>query len=660
MSYLVAAVLKDDAEGVAAALLRSGSVHFVRTRDLDPETDTVLVSSNLEADRAAARDARSRIDSLLRVAGLPAVEPKVMDPTTSEQVDPNDINRELDAIAAKMQSARDRQSEIQQDINRLEEVARQLPLLQSGALELSTRTDNRYLSVRIGTVSQSALAQLESRISRYPAVATRVGEVEGDVLIAVAFMRRHQKEIGDILGETGFRDRELPAGGDVADRPAEDIRRRIDELRTEQDAQQRIVTETVQARQETLTQRWHQLRTQELLITVRSQFAGTAHAVLFTGWVPTPKRASLESVIRDATGGRCYLEWHAASDVPAGEPHTVTAPSELRNPRFLRPFQMLVTNFGTPEYGTVDPTVLVAVAFLIMFGLMFGDAGHGFVLVLIGIIGTMLGKRGRLSATMTQLSRLVIWCGSTSIVTGVLFGSYFGYEILPPLWFDYHGIVAGHADAGVINSIFDILSLTIYFGITVIGVGLLLHWINLIRKRRWVPLIFDKTGILGGIIYGVGVWAAGYFAASGFRDMPPGRPLLYGIVIPAVLLFLKFPLAHAKEGVRPGWWIMDWLIELLEVFSGYLANTLSFMRVAGLGIAHVTLMIAFFQIAEMAAPNGQNIVSIVILVFGNVLVIGLEGLSAGIQSLRLNYYEFFSKYFNASGTQYAPISMNPS
>ncbi|MFW5710668.1 MAG: V-type ATPase 116kDa subunit family protein, partial [Spirochaetota bacterium] len=96
----------------------------------------------------------------------------------------------------------------------------------------------------------------------------------------------------------------------------------------------------------------------------------------------------------------------------------------------------------------------------------------------------------------------------------------------------------------------------------------------------------------------------------------------------------------------------------LEIFSGYLSNTLSFMRVAGLGIAHVSLMMAFFQIAEMAASGGRfTLWSYLILLLGNALVIGLEGLSAGIQSLRLNYYEFFSKYFAGNGRAYAPISL---
>ena len=100
---------------------------------------------------------------------------------------------------------------------------------------------------------------------------------------------------------------------------------------------------------------------------------------------------------------------------------------------------------------------------------------------------------------------------------------------------------------------------------------------------------------------------------------------------------------------------MEWIVELLEIFSGYLSNTLSFMRVAGLGIAHVCLMISFFTLAGMTS---SKIMAAVILVLGNILVIGLEGLSAGIQALRLNYYEFFTKFFHGTGKLYTPISLN--
>ena len=133
--------------------------------------------------------------------------------------------------------------------------------------------------------------------------------------------------------------------------------------------------------------------------------------------------------------------------------------------------------------------------------------------------------------------------------------------------------------------------------------------------------------------------------------------------LPSLLIFIKEPYHYLKQ--RSGNsdekfnpltilnFLMQWVVELLEIFSGYLSNTLSFMRVAGLGIAHVCLMISFFTLAEMTSGIG----SVLILILGNILVIGLEGLSAGIQALRLNYYEFFTKFFHGTGKLYTPISL---
>ena len=102
--------------------------------------------------------------------------------------------------------------------------------------------------------------------------------------------------------------------------------------------------------------------------------------------------------------------------------------------------------------------------------------------------------------------------------------------------------------------------------------------------------------------------------------------------------------------------IMTWLVDVLEIFTGYLSNTLSFMRVAGLGIAHASLMESFKQLSGLAPGVG----GVMIFIFGNLLVIALEGLSAGIQSLRLNYYEFFSRYFTGKGVAYEPVQLSSS
>ena len=196
----------------------------------------------------------------------------------------------------------------------------------------------------------------------------------------------------------------------------------------------------------------------------------------------------------------------------------------------------------------------------------------------------------------------------------------------------------------------------------VITLGLLFNWVNMIRSRKWSELFFDKGGIFGGWIYGGGTYIAFYYVLHGYKMFPGGNVLFLLVGVPSILLFIKEPyhfFKHRQPGEKFGPimimnFLMCWVVELLEIFSGYLSNTLSFMRVAGLGIAHVCLMMSFFSLAEMTSGIG----SIAILVLGNILVIGLEGLTAGIQALRLSYYEFFTKFFHGTGELYTPISLN--
>jgi len=264
---------------------------------------------------------------------------------------------------------------------------------------------------------------------------------------------------------------------------------------------------------------------------------------------------------------------------------------------------------------------------------------------------------------MYNLSWLIVWCGFSSVVFGVLLGSFFGMDIIKPLWFDFHGIIAGHnSESSVVKNISDILAITLYFGIFVITLGLLFNWVNIIRSRQWAELLFDKGGILGGWIYGGGIYIAFYYVSHDYKMFPESMIMFLLVGLPSILLFIKEPyhfFKHKKADEKFGPttvmnFFMYWVVELLEIFSGYLSNTLSFMRVAGLGIAHVCLMISFFTLAEMTS----GIASVAILVLGNILVIGLEGLSAGIQALRLNYYEFFTKFFHGTGKLYTPISLN--
>jgi V/A-type H+-transporting ATPase subunit I len=288
------------------------------------------------------------------------------------------------------------------------------------------------------------------------------------------------------------------------------------------------------------------------------------------------------------------------------------------------------------------------------------------VLAILGLLGIRYLRKKEQKTNLYQLAWLIVWCGLSAVCFGILFGSYFGVGLFRPLWFDFHGAIFGHsARDSIAKDVFSILTITIYFGISVIFLGLLFNWINLIRAQKWMELVFDKGGILGGWIYAGGIYIVSYMISHNYKGFPPGIILFLLVGLPALSLFVKEPYHYFKHSDQPSSentnlvftflkFIMEWLVELLEIFSGYLSNTLSFMRVAGLGIAHACLMVSFFTIAGMTS----GIASVLILILGNMLVIGLEGLTAGIQALRLSYYEFFTKFFHGTGNLYTPISLS--
>lgn len=671
MRHLTAVVLSEHSDAVTKALLEEGVLHTVDVEQLTDVPPGAIEHYTVDKSDREVSETRGRIESILGIAGITPEAP--LDVAKLSPVDLETVNKDLDKLSADMQKIRNKQRDLQNEINRLRDIEHHISTFGDLQRGLARGGEHTYLAVHAGTAPSGARRQIEEDLRSLPSVVVAISDQGDREALAVVTMQRNDEEVSRVLSRHDFQTHALPDGPQELDREAmRDVEAKIAALKAEQSSLNDRLVSMVTERGNHLLDLWANLRMNELYAQLRSHFSHTDHAVVLSGWVPADAATHLQTAIRKITDDRCYIEWNSAKNVEDQARRSVKAPVELRNPGFLKPFQMLVVNYAVPDYGTVDPTPFVAVSYLAMFGLMFQDVGHGAVLVLLGALGLLFTRDGATSESgMRSLFRLGIWCGAASIVTGVMFGSYFGMALLPPLWFDYHGIVAGHGGNGVYSSIFDILELTIYLGITIIGLGLVLNWVNLVAKRQWIDLVFDKGGILGGTMYGAGVAIAFDFAGGGFRSLEIAPLPLLLVAVPALLLFLKAPLEHA-ESRRSGhgeplslatllWFVMEWIIELLEVFSGYLANTLSFMRVAGLGIAHVTLMMAFFQIAEMASPGpGISLLGIVILVLGNALVIALEGLSAGIQSLRLNYYEFFSKYFSGTGEAYKPVALKPS
>ncbi|AEC01986.1 V-type ATP synthase subunit I [Parasphaerochaeta coccoides] len=648
MSLLTAVILEAASQPVVNKLLSLGVMDFVRIEKISPAAAEKLSAHAPSRNREELEDLRQKIEALLASGGDVDYSSISLEPQTMTPVDVSESRRFLSGLASSVQKIKDSQKTNNQKFLSCQELVR---YIREGR--------RQYYDLHVGTFPG---VSDESVISRFQPLGAIVLPLNDSVSILL-YLRRDGSRVNPLLDKLGW----IESDDASLQRDAEKkiLEKLDDEVRTLQDAVadlNRQAKDMIARKRGDLEVLWANIRLNQLSESMSLYFSHTRNTALFSGWVPVDQMRKVEAAIREASEGQSIIEWTSPAELPRSEiPVAVDAPS------VLEPFERIVTNYNTPEYGTINPLLFVTVAYLCMFGLMFADAGQGLVLSIVGIIGSLMYKKNpaRKEGMLTRnLCHLLIFLGGASVVAGALFGSYFGFPLFPPIWFNYHGVVNGHVSDGRIRTIYDILGITIKFGICIISLGLVLNWINLIRKKDWFTLILDKNGLVGGWLYGCGIYIGFAFVGSGYKTIPMTPLLTGGIVVPIVLLFLKGFLAYVLEFKAGGHRkkvgtviigaFMEWIVDVLEIFSGFLSNTLSFMRVAGLGIAHVSLMVAF---ADMAALVNGGIAGFLILLVGNVLVIALEGLSAGIQSLRLNYYEFFSRYFTGKGIAYEPIGL---
>ncbi|WGS64313.1 V-type ATP synthase subunit I [Marinitoga aeolica] len=302
------------------------------------------------------------------------------------------------------------------------------------------------------------------------------------------------------------------------------------------------------------------------------------------------------------------------------------APTLLKNNGFFKHFEFVVKMFGTPSSDEIDPTPIISVLFLLFYGMMFGDVGHGLILTLFGF---WIYKKKK-----SDLFYVIGSAGIFSMIFGILYGSFFGFEdIIKPLW------------KRPMDNINFFLMLSIYFGITILTLAMILNIINKIKNRKNKELIFDPNGFAGISLYWILLGSIFYMIKNG--NFPKiSYFFIIGLIIVIYLKSIIF-----EEG-KIGEKLVQGFFELFEILLGYLSNTLSFIRLGAFALNHAGLFLAFYMMSQM---THNSILSFIILLFGNILIVVLEGLVVFIQTLRLEYYEFFTRFFNGNGREFKPI-----
>ncbi len=362
---------------------------------------------------------------------------------------------------------------------------------------------------------------------------------------------------------------------------------------------------------------------------------------LITGWVPGNGVDKLEKTLRATLGDNFYMSVTKPEQIPEVKTGRVKVPVIFNNPKLLAPFEMLVTTYGSPDYNEIEPSGIIGVAFLLMFGVMFGDVGHGLVLFLLG---RYLQKKFKEAET---IGMIMTRAGVSSMIFGFCFGSIFGYEdVIPALIFH------------PIKNINTFMATAVAFGVVFISIGLIINIINSIRARNIEKGVLENHGLAGALFYWGGIGFLIKYLVSGTLGVP-SWVVAAVLGVPLFVIFLKEPIIHVIEHKRPILdepitYIISSLIEVMETFIGFLSNTVSFIRVAAFSLAHAALFAAVFEIMRMIHNGG---ISFAVEIGGNVVIIVLEGLVVSIQSVRLIFYEFFSKFYSGEGEAFTPMKI---
>lgn len=323
-----------------------------------------------------------------------------------------------------------------------------------------------------------------------------------------------------------------------------------------------------------------------------------------------------------------------------------TPPIKLKNNALFKPYEMFVEMYGLPNYKEFDPTILIALTYSVLFGFMFGDVGQGLVLLILGSI-IAYKKKSRLAAIIAR-------CGFFSTIFGFLFGSIFGFEdIIQPLWVRPAKAMTALPVIGNLNTVFVV---TITLGMFIIILMMILSILTKLRFNEPGEALFDANGVAGLVFYASALITIMLFMTG--NHMPAAIILFIMFVLPLILIFLKEPLSavlekkkiHLEGGV--GMFILQGFFELFEVLLSYFSNSLSFVRVGAFAVSHAAMMEVVLMLSGAESGN----INWIVVVLGNIFVMGMEGLIVGIQVLRLEYYELFSRFYTGDGREFKPYS----
>ena len=620
-------------ESVVVDILKTGAVSIINSQNqIDNNAFTFNLENEKNLERAIELNhiAPFERDSMINTTIEKAKEMEEFFGIKNLKVDYDKIDMGVnhEAFYDEIKYKSKRLREIREDLKVIDGIEENYDYFKNVNIDLSKLSDLKYFKVRFGILDKEARFRLKKNYGNILAMIFHTATIdEGEVYLAI-FPKEVEKEIDRILKSLNWEDVE------ILGRYKGTAKEILENFETEKEALKKEEKEILEYRDNFLKSNREEVETaitsmliSENIEEVKRYMAKSNKYFYLSGWVSLRDKDRVEEILSKYDG----LLTSFRDPIEQG----IKPPTKLRNSNFFKPFELLVNMYGVPSYTEKDPTPLFAVTYMLLYGAMFGDLGQGAVFFLAGIF---LSKKNKSFGGL--LKRL----GFSSAVFGILYGSVFGIEewIKPLLIRPFENINTTLGAAIGVGIVFLIISYALGF-------------INKITNKEYEEAFLGKEGLAGFLVFLSFV----NLAASKVLNVSivPAKLCTIIIVISLLAMILSKVIMSAitKEKIETedGYYIGA-VFGLLETILSVVSNIISFIRVGAFAINHVGLFIAFKTIGQMIGTTSANIIALIV---GNIIIIGLEGLIVFIQSLRLEYYEMFSKYYTGDGYQFVPTTI---
>lgn len=548
------------------------------------------------------------------------------------------LDEKMNAIKTEIGELIARQKECERQIDERKVAVDELSHFAELDVDLDDAFSSEFVRFRFGRLPLESEERLKFYENNPYVTFYRCSEQDGYVWGMYAVPKSKASEVDSIFGSLFFERMRLPSFEGTPKNAAETYAAEIAALEEQKSVLKHALDECTKKSLDDYLVLYSQIKRSYDAAEIRKYATRYGKSFMLIGWIPLGEVEHFEQIMSRVEG----IE---ISYTDPDKNSSLTPPTRLKNFKLFRPFEYYTEMFGVPCYNEIDPTPILAITYTLLYGIMFADVGQGLILALVGFFMFKLKKM--------PLGKIIIPCGICGAFFGLIFGSVFGFEdLLDPL---YKAVGLDGPPIRVMSSITTILIGAVLIGAAMMILAMCLNIASRIKQRDIGMALVGENGLCGLLLYLSVIVGAGGFLISDLAFLI--TPAIIVVCVAALIIMFKEPLAcliNRKKFVKEAGvaeYIMQSFFELFEALLSYITNTVSFLRVGAFVLVHNGMMMVFFTLANMI---GGGVGYWIVIVLGNVLVLVLEGLLVGIQSLRLEFYEMFSRYYSGEGKAYAP------